>query len=597
MKFISYHTILPLNKYPPLEGAGDGKPYFIQIPHKNILLLFQSPPLLFYGFSFAIITASLIKIKLNIMKKIIVTFLIFMIALTKGYAQKSINFYHRYAAGGKLLMCVDSAAKNVNYNNVFPNQPNTSFNYLLDVNNASIQIYFGKEDNIQHYRYTLLIDDKPMVVNKSFSPAQFSNLDMPDEELRTTSLGVFPVKGKTITTLIYSIEKPLAIEKSIFYGKRIPQAKIKGFAMRYATDKGVEYNNIKDPNGKTNLNFNKKHDELTIVKDRSDFDYLYYTSIIDKQTNKIIFESTAWQYGGFVEDHELLPYLKVNKSVFKKSGNYELIIQPFLKNNKSPKDIENYTSSYTLNITLEIDNYTQKELLIYGLMTALAIGVVFLGIFYFIKKRNTKKLADKEQQKNTAKLQLNSIRSQLNPHFLFNALSGIQNLMNKNEIDNANQYLSKFARLTRNVLDNKELISLAQEKTLLDDYLQMEQLRFGFQYEIDYTENLDLSNTEIPSMLLQPFVENAVKHGISQKASEGKIMISFKKQANDLVLTLTDNGKGFDTNKKYKGLGLQLSDSRIELLNSIYKENRVTLAIQASGYGTSIRLTLTAWLT
>ena len=195
-----------------------------------------------------------------------------------------------------------------------------------------------------------------------------------------------------------------------------------------------------------------------------------------------------------------------------------------------------------------------------------------------------------------AKLQLNSIRSQLNPHFLFNALSGIQNLMNKNEIDNANNYLSKFARLTRNVLDDKELISLSQEKTLLDDYLQMEQLRFGFKYEINCLEMLDLDNIEIPSMLLQPFVENAVKHGISQKANDGKIIITFIKQANDLVLTVTDNGNGFDTEKKNNGLGLQLSESRVELLNSIYKENRFILAIKSTTKGTKISLSLSDWI-
>lgn len=168
--------------------------------------------------------------------------------------------------------------------------------------------------------------------------------------------------------------------------------------------------------------------------------------------------------------------------------------------------------------------------------------------------------------------------------------------MNKNEIDNANKYLSKFARLTRNVLDGKELISLAQEKTLLDDYLQMEQLRFGFQYEINHSEALDLENIEIPSMLLQPFVENAVKHGISQKATDGKIIITFSKQANDLVLTVTDNGNGFDTEKKNNGLGLLLSESRIALLNSIYKENCFTLAIQSATNGTKVSLTLSDWL-
>jgi sensor histidine kinase YesM len=530
------------------------------------------------------------------MKKIILTFLFYTIVLVTGYAQKGINFSHNYAAGGKLLMCVDSGAKNIIYNNIFPNQPHTSFNYLHGVSNVSIQIYFRKEDNIQHYRYTILIDDKPTEVNKSFNEAQFTNLDMPDEEFRTTSLGVFAIQGKTITTIIYSTEKPLDIDKSVFYGKPIPKAKIKGYGKRFATDKGVEYSWLTYSKETINLIFTEKDDELIIVKDKSDFDYIYHTTIKDKKTNKIIFNSTAWQYSGIVENNEFLPYLKIDKNIFKKSGNYELTILPFFNSNILPKDIEKYTSSYMLDITLEKERYTKKELFVCILIVGLAIGLTFLVIFYFIRKRNANKLADKEQQKNTAKLQLNSIRSQLNPHFLFNALSGIQNLMNKNEVDNANQYLSKFARLTRNVLDNKELISLAQEKNLLDDYLQMEQLRFGFNYEIKHTQNTDLENLEIPSMLLQPFVENAVKHGISQKANEGKIVISFIQQANDLVLKVTDNGSGFDIKENNNGLGLQLSYSRIALLNSVYKENRFTLAILPGTMGTSISLTLTNWL-
>ncbi len=221
------------------------------------------------------------------------------------------------------------------------------------------------------------------------------------------------------------------------------------------------------------------------------------------------------------------------------------------------------------------------------------ILIIFMTIRLYKKTDETK---NAKLQKEIAKLQLNSVRSQLNPHFIFNALAGIQNLMNKNEIDNANKYLSKFARLTRNVLDDKELISLAQEGKLLDDYLQMEQLRFGFKYKINQEEDLDLENIEIPSMLLQPFVENAVKHGISQKAAHGEIIIVFNKQANDLVLKITDNGNGFDTVKKYGGLGLQLSDNRIALLNSIYRENRFTLEKQSSSEGTTINLILTDWL-
>lgn len=539
------------------------------------------------------------------MKKIIFTLLSFIVTLSTVSAQKGINFNHYYGAGVGLIMNIDSSAKNVFYANMFPNQPNTSFNYLPDVNNVSIQINFTKNNNVQNFRYTILVDDKPVAVNKSIDIAQLKDTHAGgDEEIfSSTTLGVFPIKDKTITTLIYSIEKPLDIEKSVFYGKPIPRAKIEGLAKRFATERGVDYNYIKKPQEKVDLTFNEKDDELTIVKERTDIDYLYSTSIKEKKTDKIIFESTSWLYGGYLnEAGKLSPYIKMDKSIFKKSGDYEIIIQPLidwtncLDCDISAKEIEKYISRYTLSITLDEENYTKKELLVYMLIAVFSIGLVFLSILYFIKNRNKKKLTEKEQQKNIAKLQLNSIRSQLNPHFLFNALAGIQNLMNKNEIDSANKYLSKFARLTRNVLNDKDLISLSQEKKLLDDYLQMEQLRFGFKYRINHSGDLDLDNIEIPSMLLQPFVENAVKHGISQKAIDGEIIITLIKQANDLVLTVTDNGNGFDIEKKNNGLGLQLSDSRIALLNSIYKENRFILAIQSTINGTKISLTLSDWL-
>lgn len=545
------------------------------------------------------------------MKKIIFIFLSFIITLSTVNAQKEINFYHNYAAGGRLLMNVDSTAKNVYYANIFPNQPNTYFSYLPEVNNVNVLIYFRQTDSVQHYRYTILEDNRPIVVNKSINPEQLKDVvrkndEWKDEILHSTTLGVFPIRGKTMTILVYSIERPLIIDKSVFYGKPIPKAEIKLIAKRFPIDKGVDYDRILEPKDNTNLTFNEKDDELTIVKDKSDIDYLYGTSIKDKRTNRIVFESTAWQYGGYMDDINgddvLLPYVKMDKSVFKKSGDYEVVIQPLIRWDKcfncdiSPTEIENYITRHTLSITLDQENYTQKEFLAYMFIVIFSVGLAFLLILYFTKKRNKKNLEEKEQQKNTAKLQLNSIRSQLNPHFLFNALSGIQNLMNKNETDNANKYLAKFARLTRNVLDYKELISLVQEKKLLDDYLQMEQLRFGFTYEINHSGDLDLANIEIPSMLLQPFVENAVKHGISQKATGGKIMITFIKQENDLILTVTDNGKGFDSERKNNGLGLPLSDSRIELLNSIYKENPFTLAIRSTTNGTEISLILTDWL-
>jgi len=530
------------------------------------------------------------------MKKIVFLFLNLVIAVSTANAQKGINFSYLYSSGHKLLMCVDSLAKNVYYDNKFSNQPQTAFNYLPEVNNLSIQIYFDKKDNVKSYRYTILVDNKPILVNQSINEAQLTDVQIP-EHLGFKRLGIFPIKGKNVTTLIYNIDKPLNIYKSIFYGKPIPRAKIIGFSKLAKGEHGFYVTWTTDIKDKTNLSFAKKDVGITVVKDKSDIDYLYYISIRDKQTNKIIFKSTAWEYGGLIDDNEFLPYVKIDKSVFKKSGDYEIIIQPYLRWNISPKEKEKYTTRQILSITLDEENFTTKELITSGLLFSLIVGAITGSLVVYIKNRQTKKkVAEQSKQKELAQLQLNSVRSQLNPHFLFNALAGIQNLMNKNEVDNANRYLTKFARLTRNVLESKELISLTDEKKLLDDYLQMEQLRFGFQYKINATTDLDTENIEIPAMLLQPFAENAVKHGIAEKGNAGIIEIAFKKKSSDLILLIKDNGKGFDSSKDYNGLGLALSKNRISLLNTIYKDSPFVLNIQSDMNGTEITIMIKQWL-
>ncbi|MET4081009.1 hypothetical protein ABIB40_000954 [Pedobacter sp. UYP30] len=305
------------------------------------------------------------------MKKIAFTFLSFIIALSTAHVQKGIDFNKNIAAGGILLMSVDSSAKNVVYAVVFPNQPNTWFNYLPEVNNLNIQINFRKDINIQHYRYTILVDDKPIAVNKSIDIAKLKDTHAGgDEELfSTTSLGTFVIKDKIITTLVYSVDKPQDIYKSIFYGKPLPKTKIKAFGKRFKTEKGVDYKYIIDPKENTKLIFTKNDDELTIVKDKSDIDYLYNITIKDKKTNEIIFESDVWQYGGLVtENHEFAPHVKIDRNIFKKSGDYEIIIQPSIKWTNcfdcefSQKEIESYATRYTLAITIDKENYTKKDL-------------------------------------------------------------------------------------------------------------------------------------------------------------------------------------------------------------------------------------------
>jgi len=232
----------------------------------------------------------------------------------------------------------------------------------------------------------------------------------------------------------------------------------------------------------------------------------------------------------------------------------------------------------------------------YILVVVVLAGIALYNWLY--SRAQKRRLASSLQTQETLNLKPRSIRSQLNPHFMFNALTSIQNLMNKNDIPAANHYLAMFADLTRKVLNtsDQELISMEDELEILEDYLQMEQLRFGFQYEISIDPAINIANTEIPAMLLQPFVENAVKHGVAQLHSNGMINIIINKKINDLVLSVTDNGQGFDLailQNRPNSHGLKLSEERIALLNLMNKDQPVTLTIDPNAKGTTVTITMT----
>jgi two-component system LytT family sensor kinase len=283
-----------------------------------------------------------------------------------------------------------------------------------------------------------------------------------------------------------------------------------------------------------------------------------------------------------------------------KPGRYAIMFTPKLVKNGGQSVHQTAKATTFTFTTLPALNqgtvFSTTQLIMIGLGAITLFGSILAASIIYVKKKNQRVVRRSQQQKEMVKTQLNGIRAQLNPHFMFNALAGIQNLMNKNKTDEANEYLRKFARLTRSVLDQQDLIGIRNEASLLDDYLHMEQLRFGFTYTIHIAEDLANENIEIPSMLLQPFVENAVKHGIAEKGQQGRIAINFIKQNTDLLLKITDNGKGFDTEKDYTGLGLQLSKSRIALLNTIYASATFALTMRSDQHQTEIIITLAQWL-
>jgi anti-sigma regulatory factor (Ser/Thr protein kinase)/uncharacterized membrane-anchored protein YhcB (DUF1043 family) len=282
--------------------------------------------------------------------------------------------------------------------------------------------------------------------------------------------------------------------------------------------------------------------------------------------------------------------------ILSNSGTYSISIRSNtagIKNGVIKYNVRTEISKSTFKL-----HYTSKQILFLLMLFGLPLVIITAIIYFFFRTKNRRQKQKLQQQNEISKLKLQSIRSQLNPHFVFNALAGIQNLMNKQETEKANNYLAAFSRITRSVLDNsaKELITVDEEVKLLTDYLQMEQLRFGFQYSIEVDEEVDKHNIEIPTMLLQPFVENAVKHGVASLKENGYISVLFEKINNDLQLSITDNGKGFDTGKEYNGLGLQLSKSRIALLNTVYKTTPAHLTIESGAQGTNVIIILKNWI-
>ncbi|MBO9202569.1 MULTISPECIES: sensor histidine kinase [Niastella] len=222
------------------------------------------------------------------------------------------------------------------------------------------------------------------------------------------------------------------------------------------------------------------------------------------------------------------------------------------------------------------------------------ISAIYLFYRLIKQQRRTRAAEAKKQQ---LALELKAIHTQLNPHFIFNSLSSIQGLINTNEIKAANQYLSEFGTLMRNTLTGKDknFTTLAEDISTIDNYLKLEQLRFGFLYSISTDENIDVRETEVPFLLLQPIVENAVKHGVGGMQDGGVITLTFRREDNNLIASVADNGKGF-SDKAKTGYGLKLTRDRITLLNQTMSDRSLALAIEDNVPGTLVKINFINWL-
>lgn len=217
-------------------------------------------------------------------------------------------------------------------------------------------------------------------------------------------------------------------------------------------------------------------------------------------------------------------------------------------------------------------------------LAGLAALLLFIGIGYRVRVRN-------RFNKQLAEIEMRALRAQMNPHFIFNCLASINRYIVKSDTKTASSYLTKFSKLIRLILDNSssELVNIDAEIQTLKLYLDMESLRFddSFEYEIEKDQLLRTDNTAIPAMIIQPYIENAIWHGLLHISDEhvgngkkGKLWLRFLPiNDNSLQVEIEDNGIGRkkasemrskDT-MKTKSYGMQISKDRIELINSQYQ--------------------------
>ncbi len=232
-----------------------------------------------------------------------------------------------------------------------------------------------------------------------------------------------------------------------------------------------------------------------------------------------------------------------------------------------------------MQVRLQRNNY-----LLYGL-GGLSLFIIVVAILLIRSSRLRSKQKLEAMNHRISDLTQKNLRTQMNPHFIFNTLNSIQYYVFKNDRIASNNYMTKFAKLIRKTLENSEqpAIPIDEEIDALKLYLELESLRFKkkFDWKIEIDEEIDTYMYKIPTMLIQPFVENAIGHGLMHKIGKGYINIELKLDKECIICSIEDNGIGrkkameIKNGKKenHRSLGTSITESRLRLVNSLYGKN------------------------
>lgn len=310
-----------------------------------------------------------------------------------------------------------------------------------------------------------------------------------------------------------------------------------------------------------------------------------------KNNHALEARNTALQLMEFYKQHH-----ELDKAV-QTGTNYLNELERLIKNDSSLIDKSLFELSDAKIKSLEKEKKLKDELiseknsfniiLIISLFIALLLSIIIVRYAFIVNQRNKK-------------ISLQSLRREMNPHFIFNSLNSVNQFIAQNNELEANKFLTSYSTLMRNVMDNssKDFLSLSKEIEQLEKYLQLEHLRFKdkFEYEINVSENLDNEHLLVPNMLLQPHIENAIWHGLRYKSEMGKIWINILDFNNQVEIEIKDNGIGIEKSKSIKtnnqklhqSIGLKNIEERIKLLNELYRF-KIEHTVNSNNQGTIVK--------
>jgi hypothetical protein len=304
-------------------------------------------------------------------------------------------------------------------------------------------------------------------------------------------------------------------------------------------------------------------------------------------------------------------------SIFRSSGKRDMSLQLYkafltqlpaiiekdssLVDNKIIEETEERLKQLEIEKNLKDALIRKKNIFNYWLIGSLVVLLSFIAVILFVLR----KLRVKNK-----KIALQSLRREMNPHFIFNSLNSInQFIANNNELA-ANQYLTKFSTLMRRVMENskEDFVQFSKEAELLQNYLELERSRFPDKFDFKITIDDALYADEdllIPGMLIQPHLENAIWHGLRYMETKGFLELNFTKKQNAVCITIEDNGVGIAQSKKSKtlnqqkhnGRGMSNTLERIKILNELYHQHITCIVEDKPEPDTGVKITLTVPIT